>query len=184
MRRLLARLVLLTALVVGAMAIFGTAPAFAYDQPLNQHESGLMGIIGCAAEMGGSVSGSPIANGDIEAGLFVSCIGGPCFGVVGDVALIDGSDEIDKGISGSLCIVFEGTEGVEYKFKGSYTIVDGSGAYAGATGTGKVSWTFDCPSVLAPLCFFSGTESSAQPEGITPKTGGQPENVLLCSPTL
>jgi hypothetical protein len=183
MKRLLRRLALTTALAAGSMAIFAAAPALAYNQPLNEHEAGIAAP-DCETLLEGAVTGSPISNGEMEAELFLDCApGDECYQMFGIVLMGDSQGDIEKLLSGKFCIVFEGPEGVRYSVKGSYQIVGGDGVYSGATGSGSVQWTIDC--LTGPgVCFFSGSETSAQDEGIVQKTGGQPENVLLCSPTL
>src|SRR5438105_14595910 len=68
MRRFFGRLALLTALALAGIAIFTAAPALAYNQPLNEQEKGGAAFISsCDLFMIGTVGGSPISGGFIEA---------------------------------------------------------------------------------------------------------------------
>ena len=195
------RLVVFAALVAGAAALFTapagarTAPAggpsvskvarsLAYVQPLNESENGEALFFGCGVIFGGSVTGSPISNGEFFGILEVDCSGPPgaCVDAAGFVDLSDSNGEIDKNQSGKVCITSAGPGGITLVFEGTYTISAGFGRYQAAQGTGKVSMTFDC--AFSVFCGVSGTEKSAAPEESAAKKGNDPEHVLLCSPEL
>jgi hypothetical protein len=161
----------------------GVTRSLAYNQPLNEQETGEAAFIGsCELFYGGNVSGSPISNGEFIAILLVDCSGSGsrrCLPAFGFLLMADSRGEIEKEESGSVCVE---TGSPSFTFAGSYTIQGGTGAYAGAEGNGTFSKSFDCD--LGGSCSMSGTETSdQQPEGPI-KKGDDPTHVLLCSPTL
>ena len=163
----------------GGASAGGVTRSLAYNQPLNERETGEAEIIsGCTLFYGGNVSGSPISNGEFIAILFVNCGGpssGPCLDAFGFLLMGDSLGEIEKEETGKVC-----SNPSSFTFAGSYSISGGTGAYAGAQGSGTFSKRFVCD--LGGSCSMSGTETSEQED--VGKTGGEPEHVLLCSPTL
>jgi len=175
-----------TAFAGGAGKSAGTR-SLAYVQPLNETENGVAQFFfeppfGCGVFAEGGVSGSPISNGEFISILFVDCAGTEdnCLEAGGIVEMADGSGEIEKEESGTLCVTI-GSDAVTVAFTGTYTIVGGFGAYSGATGSGASTKTFNCD--LDGSCEMTGHEGAAGEEGPI-KKGNDPTHVLLCSPVL
>jgi hypothetical protein len=161
-----------------------------YVQALNETESGVAELFlnpgfGCGLFSTGSVSGSPISNGEFVSLLSFDCASasGNCIATSGEVDMADSrGDEIVKDESGTLCTTVR-SDSVRIVFRGEYTIVDGFGAYSGTTGTGASTKTFDC-NLDVGFCTMTGHEGRAVQEAGPIKKGNEPPNVLLCSPVL
>jgi hypothetical protein len=102
----------------------------------------------CTLHFFGTVQGRPIANatydGDIVINFnkeFPNGQGGFCWPFKGDVTIANraGSTSFDEHVSGKVCEVGVDQDPTAATFLGTYRVTGGTGALAGATGSGRLS---------------------------------------------
>jgi hypothetical protein len=101
---------------------------------------------GCTVSSGGTITGTPIQQGTYTSTLTIDYAsassngqGGFCAPASGTATLFGPNGSITKNESGTVCEVGPTGNNVEHTFNGTYTITGGTGAYAGASGSGSVT---------------------------------------------
>lgn len=150
------RKILVSATAVATAAVMALAAGPALAANLNEQGQGVETVPapdgcqftlgGCTVQSGGTITGTPIQQGTYSSTLTVDWAsatsngqGGFCAPASGTATLFGPNGTITKDESGTVCEVGPTGINVEHTFQGTYTITGGTGAYAGATGSGTVS---------------------------------------------